>query len=140
MTKFDQITYLQQLNLRNVKKTESGYNFSCPICGDSQKKLSKRRCWALIRKDPNDIIVFCHNCGYSSHFKTFLKQVNTFLYDDYIKREREDFIKNLKSGSLYQKPKPQANININTSIQYRFKLNTKYFKPAKKYEKAVEFC
>jgi transcription elongation factor Elf1 len=140
MLKSDQINYLLQLGLKGLKKTESGFNFKCPICGDSNKNESKKRCWALIRKDPNNLIIFCHNCGYSSHFKYFLKQVNSFIYTEYLNKEKEDYIQTLKDGKLFQKPRYEGNINISTPIQYKFKLNQKYFKPAKNYAKAIEFC
>lgn len=140
MTKNEQITYLLQLNLQGLKKTESGYNFRCPICGDSKKNISKKRCWALTRKDPNNLIVYCHNCGYSSNFKFFLKNVNSYLFSDYIKKEKEEKINDIKEGRLLSKAKPQGNINIDTPIKYQFKLNKKYFKPAKDFKQAVEFC
>ncbi len=140
MTKIDQIKYLLQLNLQGLKQTESGYNFKCPICGDSHKSQTKRRGWALTRKNNDTLIIYCHNCGYSSNFKTFLKNVNPCLYNDYINQEKEEYIINLKNGSLRQKPVYQKSININTQIKYQFKLNQKYFKPAKNFKQAIEFC
>lgn len=140
MTKIDQLTYLLQMHLQNMKKTESGYNFRCPICGDSKKNISKRRCWALTKKDPNDVLVYCHNCGYSSKFKTFLRNVNNTLFLEYQKHERQEKLNDARKGTLFSKPKSNVEINIDIPIQYQFKLNSKYFKPARNYKKAIEFC
>lgn len=140
MTKNEQITYLLQLRLEGLKKTESGYNFRCPICGDSKKHISKRRCWALTRKDSDNLVIYCHNCGYSSGLKNFLKNTNIYLYNEYSKKEREENINNLKEGTLLSKSKTRSNINIDTPINYQFKLNQKYFKPARDFKQAIDFC
>ena len=141
MTQNEQINYLLQLGLKGIRKTESGYNFRCPICGDSKKNQNKKRCWALTKKDRNNLVMFCHNCGeVPAIFKYFLKEVNSVIYNEFCKKEKEDYIKTLNDGKLFEKPKSQANINIDTPIQYQFKLNQKYFKPARNYEKAINFC
>lgn len=140
MTKNDEVNFLHLMHLEGIKKTESGYNFRCPICGDSKKNRRLKRCWALTRKDPQHLVIFCHNCSYSNRFKYFLKEVNSYLFIEYTKKEKEDYIELLKSGQINKKLKIQNSINIDTPIQYQFKLNQKYFKPAKNYEKAVDFC
>lgn len=141
MFKSDQIYFLLQCNLQGIKKTESGYNFSCPICGDSKKNQSKRRCWALTRKDPNDLLIFCHNCGWSSKIKLFLEKVNKYLYNEYVAKEKEDNLTKAKQGCSPKKQTALNNfININIPIKYKFRLNQKYFKPAKNYKEAIEFC
>lgn len=67
-------------------------NFRCPICGDSQKSRTKSRGWLLEKE--NTFHYFCHNCGVSQHFKTFLKNVDSLSYNDYV---TEKYVHNMKS-------------------------------------------
>lgn len=83
MTNID-IIYLGLLsnNLRNFKKkSENVWNFSCPLCGDSKKKISKARGYIYTKK--NKLFYHCHNCSVNISFSNFLKQVNNLLYNDY---------------------------------------------------------
>lgn len=68
--------------LRNFKqKNDSLFNFSCPICGDSQKNLSKARGYAFAKG--NGIFYRCHNCGASTNLGSLLKHIDTGLYNEY---------------------------------------------------------
>lgn len=67
-------------------------NFRCPICGDSQKSRTKSRGWLLEKE--NSFHYFCHNCGVSQQFKTFLKNVDSMSYNDYV---TEKYVNNMKS-------------------------------------------
>jgi predicted RNA-binding Zn-ribbon protein involved in translation (DUF1610 family) len=71
-------------SLRNFKWKANGANFSCPICGDSQKNLTKARGY-LFEKE-NLYQYFCHNCGFSAKFSFFLKSVNSVLHTEYLKQ------------------------------------------------------
>jgi transcription elongation factor Elf1 len=62
------------------KKTDL-YNFRCPLCGDSQKNKSKSRGFVYRKKD--DYFYMCHNCGVSTTFYNFLKQVDESLVKEY---------------------------------------------------------
>lgn len=45
-----------------IKKTKTGYNFACPVCGDSHTHTSKKR--AHILTDKAEPYFFCHHeCG-----------------------------------------------------------------------------
>lgn len=66
------------------------FNFRCPICGDSKHNKTKTR--GYIYKVKDKLNVKCHNCGYSSHISSFLKEIDTNLYNQY----RLDNISNLK--------------------------------------------
>lgn len=70
-------------SLRNFKWKQNGANFSCPICGDSQKNKTKARGYIFEKK--NLFYYFCHNCGFSSNFSFFLHTVNPTLHKEYIK-------------------------------------------------------
>lgn len=82
---FTDVKYANLLgpSLRNYKKkADFLWNFSCPICGDSQKNKSKAR--GYIYKFKSDLRVKCHNCDYNASMRTFLKDVNTSLFNEYV--------------------------------------------------------
>lgn len=65
--------------LRNFKrKPNNVYNFSCPLCNDSEKKINKARGYLLPKNDHYQY--YCHNCGRKPRFKTFLKGFDIGLY------------------------------------------------------------
>ena len=72
--------------LRNFKrKSDRLWNFSCPLCGDSEKNQYKAR--GYVYEKQGRAIFHCHNCGASRTFKNFLKEINEVLYIDYAKEE-----------------------------------------------------
>ena len=66
---------------RFTKKKDDLYNFRCPLCGDSQKNKLKSRGYVYRKK--NDYFYMCHNCGVSTTFYNFLKQVDETLVKEY---------------------------------------------------------
>jgi transcription elongation factor Elf1 len=66
---------------RFSKKKDDLYNFRCPLCGDSQKNKLKSRGYVYRKK--NDYFYMCHNCGVSTTFYNFLKQVDPNLLQEY---------------------------------------------------------
>jgi transcription elongation factor Elf1 len=66
---------------RFTKKKDDLYNFRCPLCGDSQKNKLKSRGYVYRKK--NDYFFMCHNCGASTTFYNFLKQVDPSLVNEY---------------------------------------------------------
>lgn len=66
---------------RFVKKKDDLYNFRCPLCGDSQKNKTKSRGYVYRKK--NSYFYMCHNCGASTSFFNFLKQVDPSVCDEY---------------------------------------------------------
>jgi len=66
---------------RFTKKKDDLYNFRCPLCGDSQKNKLKSRGYVYRKK--NDYFYMCHNCGASTTFYNFLKQVDESLLKEY---------------------------------------------------------
>jgi transcription elongation factor Elf1 len=66
---------------RFTKKKDDLYNFRCPLCGDSQKNKLKSRGYVYRKK--NDYFYMCHNCGASTTFYNFLKQVDETLLKEY---------------------------------------------------------
>lgn len=92
--------------LRNFKRKNSNlWNFSCMYCGDSDKVKSKSRGY-LITKGQK-VYFYCHNCGKSSSFKNFIREIDPIVYNDYIKEylrehglhkptEVEEFVSKMK--------------------------------------------
>lgn len=77
-------TYIRLLShrLRNFKqKKENLWNFSCPICGDSQKNKTKARGYVYAKKQ--DLFYQCHNCGVGLSLGNFIKSVDSELYKEY---------------------------------------------------------
>ena len=69
--------------LRNFKQKNMGlFNFSCPICGDSRKNLSKARGYAFSKG--NDMFYRCHNCGVSTNVGNLIKHVDPSLHKEYV--------------------------------------------------------
>jgi transcription elongation factor Elf1 len=66
---------------RFSRKKDDLYNFRCPLCGDSQKNKTKARGFVFRKK--NDYFYMCHNCGVSTTFYNFLKQVDPNLLKEY---------------------------------------------------------
>jgi transcription elongation factor Elf1 len=77
--------FITQLStrLRNFKATGSyTFNFSCPFCGDSKKNKLKARGYVYQKK--NDLFYKCHNCGVGTNAGNLIKQVDTYLYEQYV--------------------------------------------------------
>jgi len=77
--------YVPQLcsRFRNYKKTRDYvWNFSCPICGDSEKKKNKARGYIYRKEDT--LLYRCHNCNAGMTFSTFLKSQDPILYNHYV--------------------------------------------------------
>jgi hypothetical protein len=65
------------------------FNFRCPLCGDSERVLSKTRgyCYAL----KNTTLMYkCHNCSVSLPFVALLKRVSRHLYDEFMVEKVRD--------------------------------------------------
>lgn len=74
---------------RFTKKKDDLYNFRCPLCGDSQKNKTKSRGYVYRKK--NDYFYMCHNCGVSTTFYNFLKQLDNGLFTEYqLERYKDD--------------------------------------------------
>lgn len=69
--------------LRNFKQKKEGlFNFSCPICGDSRKNLTKARGYAFNKG--TDMFYRCHNCGVSTNVGNLIKHVDPSLHKEYV--------------------------------------------------------
>ena len=57
------------------------WNFRCPICGDSERKATKKRGYIYLKD--NSYRFHCHNCGKDMALKNFLYNVSPELYKEY---------------------------------------------------------
>lgn len=86
-------------SLRNFKrKSDNIYNFSCPLCGDSEKNKRKARGFLLVKS--GKYFYYCHNCNQSISFYNLLQQLNSVLFDEYIK---EKYIADVKPVQIETK-------------------------------------
>ena len=68
--------------LDRFKKLKANlYNFRCPICGDSQRHKNKARGYIYAKKAESNYK--CHNCGVSTTFGNFLRQIDPHLHKQY---------------------------------------------------------
>ena len=68
--------------VRNFKQQKDYlWNFSCPLCGDSQKNQSKAR--GYIYRKESSLFYKCHNCQAGSSLGNLLKQVDQRIYNEY---------------------------------------------------------
>jgi transcription elongation factor Elf1 len=90
--------------LRNFKQKKEGlFNFSCPICGDSKKNLTKARGYAFSKG--NDYFYRCHNCGVSTTLGNLLKDVDPSLHKEYV-------LENYKTGQSNNHQKANSILQI----------------------------
>lgn len=87
---------LVSTKLRNFKqKSQYLFNFSCPICGDSQKNNLKARGYLFKRKDAYGFM--CHNCGSAMSLEKFIRFLDYGMYNEYM---LEKFQKKEKSEPI----------------------------------------
>lgn len=71
------------------KKSNTLYNFRCPVCGDSESHKNKARGY-LYQKE-GKMMFHCHNCGTTLGLPNFLKMVDVNLYNEYQLEKLQDF-------------------------------------------------
>jgi len=96
-----------------LRQISGGYNFRCPICGDSKKNKSKKRGYIL--HDDGKWVYICHNeCG-SMSFLNFLKEYHPAKFKSIIfytfknkkyktdqKERKNEVQKTYKANEIYQ--------------------------------------
>ena len=88
--------------LKKFKRVKGDlYNFRCPLCGDSKKHKNKARGYLYPLK--SDMNYKCHNCGASSTFSNFLKQIDTTLHKQYVFEKFKEG--KTGKGSIIEEPK-----------------------------------
>ena len=84
VTAYIDVKYINLISgrLRNFKrKDEKLFNFSCPLCGDSETVKTKAR--GYIYQKGTKYWFHCHNCSVSYSFGNFLKQFDGVIHQEY---------------------------------------------------------
>lgn len=101
---------LVSYKLRNFKEQNTNhFNFSCPICGDSKKNPLKAR--GHLRPRENKLFYKCFNCGVSTNFNSFLKRVDSNIYDEYVMENYKE------SAAIHPVPK-----EVKTKVEFKPKV------------------
>ena len=82
----------------------------CPVCGDSKKSKRKKR-FGFYRGhgDSADMMfVKCHNCGYGTSLRMFLKEYYPSEYQDYLRNTFQDRISKHATPTIITIPKKPA--------------------------------
>lgn len=109
---------LASSHVKNFKQKNSyHWNFSCPICGDSQTNRRKARGY-VYPGNKGSLLYYCHKEGKTYTIPQFLEKIDKHLYEEYTKEklvqvrlEKEDhdtFVQKLT------KPKFQAESPLNS--------------------------
>lgn len=80
------LAWMQRLSSAHslFKKNRDGeWCCRCNICGDSQKNKTRTRFYFLVKAQ--SLMVYCHNCGYSHTFYTYVKDQFPEYFDEYKK-------------------------------------------------------
>ena len=104
MSLFVDLKYLKLISNRLPlfkQKNDRLYNCRCVICGDSSVKKNKTRGYFYAVK--NELFYKCHNCNVSMHFGTFLKQLDSLQYSQYV---LERYSEGMPMNKPHQKSEP----------------------------------
>lgn len=67
--------------LRNFKQKNGRlWNFSCPLCGDSETREHAARGYVYEKR--GRLMFHCHNCGVTRTFENLLREVDPVLHDE----------------------------------------------------------
>lgn len=116
------------------RKSANLWNFSCPICGDSETIKSRARGYIYARK--GKLIYHCHNCDITMSFHKFLKSQDPNLYNEYVKESlvEQGLHKPSEVQLFAEKMKPPVFIKANTHLAKIKKISSlSADHPAKKY-------
>lgn len=137
MDKIHELQYIYRMGLPNLKPFSKGYMCTCVKCGTATPY--KRKLY-ILTEGREYITVFCQRCGYDTNLRTFIKDFFPLLYQEYEEEDKKLKLENLKNGTLFKKEHKKPLINTDIQLQYKFHLSDRYFKPAREYSKAIDFC
>jgi len=110
---------LMSSRFRNFKrKSNNLWNFSCPICGDSETNRSKAR--GYIYNKQGKYIFHCHNCDATHSFNRFLKLIDPILHVEFVKESLKELGQERKPSEAEQfavKMKPPVFLKDNAPLK-----------------------
>lgn len=84
---------------RFIRQSDSSFNCRCPICGDSEKNQYKARGYFFMGTNQS-LVYTCFNCEINAiSFRTFLKEHDQNLYDDFVRAQISMFSEKAKSNN-----------------------------------------
>lgn len=92
MKKYIQQRFISLLLLDKLVKRGDKYNFRCPICGDSERNLNKKRGWLNWYSKGDTYTASCFNCNHTSNFYSFLQILNPSLLEQYKLEIRDEIL------------------------------------------------
>lgn len=104
-----QLSYRMELTTDHARGVEVRYNFRCPLCGDSQKDLTKTRGW--LYESEGHVRFGCFNCNRNMKLTNYLYDHEPEMYREFSK---EKFANN--SDSDWTPKKTEDNKPKNISI------------------------
>lgn len=90
------------------RKGDNLFNFRCVECNDSEKNKYKARAYFI--EEDKTVFYYCHNCGYSSEFFSWLKEYDNSLYKQYLLDKLGN--SNVKEETTTKKPKRKINSSL----------------------------
>lgn len=112
----DKYINLISSRLEKFTKRSNVYEFRCPYCGDSKKSKSKARGYFYKIKENTNYK--CHNCGKSTSFKNFLKDMDISLFEQYV------FERYKKSNNKQLIFSPEIEVKVKKKLKKHFELPT----------------
>lgn len=118
-----QYATLLSSKLRNFKQKSSYlWNYSCPICGDSEKSKLKARGYIYRHsKNPSDLLVKCHKCGYSTSLGNFIKYLDPELYTQYALERYKSNVTKFTPEVSVEIPEMKSTVILEDSILEQLK-------------------
>lgn len=84
------------------KETPVDINAKCVICGDSTKNKRQKRLHLYTKSNYDHDAIKCFNCDFTGNMYSFLREVDSTLFERYKKEMREKSFNNLKK-KYYEK-------------------------------------
>ncbi len=95
------------------EKKEGLWIWRCHVCGDSQKNKHRKRAYAFVAEQ--EIVLYCHNCGWTSSVRDLVKHLNPTLYGEYT-REKFQF-SNLHVEKKPVEETPKVDLSVFDSLK-----------------------
>ena len=118
VTKFFELGFYPKHNRYN-----DTYQCSCPICKEGKSLGKKKRCFYI----PENNLIYCHNCGWSSNPLKWIMRVSGMKYDEICREISDDSYDLLDVMSINESVKvkkspslPDDCINLFDSIQLEY--------------------
>jgi hypothetical protein len=132
------ISKFYEYGYKVTHNTHSGtYQCCCPICKEGKSWGRKKRCFYI----PENDIIYCHNCGWSSKPYKWIKEVSGMSFNQMtseIEKGNFGMINVMDLEEKERKPKAISSLPLD-SINLFDKTQTDYYKETKIVEKTLDY-